>query len=203
LQICHATVAVRDASAVVRASARSSVLLDGTQTNIDLRTRRIQKLSALVAAFQQFVDALRGHVFEAVHVGARSALFSALRDSNGAILPHDIGALQIIVKEFCVRAHGACFLRSIDSALKSMVDEGLQLSLDLRSLLGSQNSETLLTNGGVFANAQQIHAKFHALMTQLCFRVRLTKSSAAAGFIERLDFNSYYLSALVDTGDEM
>jgi hypothetical protein len=43
-----------------------------------------------------------------------------------------------------------------------------------------------------------VHAKFHALMTQLCFRARVTSSDAASGLIQRIDFNEFYLSATID-----
>jgi hypothetical protein len=80
-----------------------------------------------------------------------------------------------------------------------MIDEGLQLALDLRKLLSSTDPDSLLTDGRTYAGAQQIHSKFHALVTQLCFRARVTNSVAASGLIERLDFNSFYLSSMVET----
>jgi len=86
----------------------------------------------------------------------------------------------------------------VDTALKALVEDGLQLALDLGALFSARTAETLLTDGPAYASAQQIHAKFRALMTQLCFRVRVTSSEAAVGFIERVDFNSFYLSNMTE-----
>lgn len=196
-QLSHAATAIKEVSRIIHAGSRSNALTNTTQTNIDLRSRRLQKLSALLMAFQHFVDALRGHVFEAIHVGAKNEMRRALRDSDGDAVPHDIGSLQVIIKRFCASAHTICFLRQQDSALKAMIDEGLQLALDLRRLLSSTDPDSLLTDGQTYAGAQQIHSKFHALVTQLCFRARVTNSVAASGLIERLDFNSFYLSSMV------
>ena len=198
-QLSHAATAIKEVSRIIHAGSRSSALTDTTQTNIDLRSRRLQKLSALLMAFQHFVDALRGHVFEAIHVGAKNEMLRALRDSDGDAAPHDIGSLQVIIKRFCASAHTICFLRQQDSALKAMIDEGLQLALDLRRLLSSTDPDLLLADGQTYAGAQQIHSKFHALVTQLCFRARVTNSVAASGLIQRLDFNSFYLSSMVET----
>lgn len=198
-QLSHAATAIKEVSRIIHAGSRSNALTDTTQTNIDLRSRRLQKLSALLMAFQHFVDALRGHVFEAIHVGAKNEMRRALRDSDGDAVPHDIGSLQVIIKRFCASAHTICFLRQQDSALKAMIDEGLQLALDLRRLLSTTDPDSLLIDGQTYAGAQQIHSKFHALVTQLCFRARVTNSVAASGLIERLDFNSFYLSSMVET----
>jgi|TARA_B110000003_G_scaffold257597_1_gene276054 hypothetical protein len=198
LQIRHAASAVKDVSALVHASSRTRALLDSTQTNLDLRARRLRKLSLLASSFQHFVDALHGHVFEAVHVGARGRLFASLRDDGGNILPRNIDALRDVFDEFCARTYAACFLRPIDTALKALVDDGLQLALELKSLLASSDAESLLEDGLACAAAQQIHSKFHALMTQLCFRARITSSDAAVGFIQRVDFNEFYLGATID-----
>ena len=198
-QLSHAATAIREVSKLIHAGSRSNALTDTTQTNIELRSRRLQKFSSLLMAFQHFVDALRGHVFEAIHVGAKNEMLRALRDSDGDAAAHDIGSLQVIIKRFCASAHTICFLRQQDSALKAMIDEGLQLALDLRKLLSSTDPDSLLTDGRTYAGAQQIHSKFHALVTQLCFRARVTNSVAASGLIERLDFNSFYLSSMVET----
>jgi len=198
-QLSHAATAIKEVSRIIHAGSRSNALTDTTQTNIDLRSRRLQKLSTLLMAFQHFVDALRGHVFEAIHVGAKDEMRRALRDSDGDAVPHDIGSLQVIIKRFCASAHTICFLRQQDSALKAMIDEGLQLALDLRRLLSTTDPDSLLVDGQTYAGAQQIHSKFHALVTQLCFRARVTNSVAASGLIERLDFNSFYLSSMVET----
>lgn len=197
-QIRYAAIAVKEVSALIHASSKSRVLMDSTQTNADLRSRRLRKYSAAVAALQHFVDALHGHVFEAIHVGARQTLFDELRDENGEIIPIGIHATCSVIDRFCAQAHAACFLRPVDTALKALIDDGLQLALDFRALFSSINEETLLADGDVFIAAQQIHAKFHTLMTQLCFRARITSSESARGLIHRLDFNEFYLSAAID-----
>jgi hypothetical protein len=194
LQICHGARAVRACSALLHASSRSNALRNTTQTNLDLRSRRLRKLSLLVTEFQHFIDALYGHVFEAVHLGAGRFLNTHVRDAQGNIVPRDLHDLRAVVQRYCARVHEACFLRHVDTALKALVEDGLQLALDLGALFSARTAETLLTDGPAYASAQQIHAKFRALMTQLCFRVRVTSSEAAVGFIERVDFNSFYLS---------
>lgn len=194
LQICHGARAVRACSALLHASSRSNALRNTTQTNLDLRSRRLRKLSLLVTEFQHFIDALYGHVFEAVHLGAGRFLNTHVRDAQGNIVPRDLHDLCAVVQRYCARVHEACFLRHVDTALKALVEDGLQLALDLGALFSARTAETLLTDGPAYASAQQIHAKFRALMTQLCFRVRVTSSEAAVGFIERVDFNSFYLS---------
>jgi hypothetical protein len=194
LQICHGARAVRACSALLHASSRSNALRNTTQTNLDLRSRRLRKLSLLVTEFQHFIDALYGHVFEAVHLGAGRFLNTHVRDAQGNIVPRDLYDLRAVVERYCARVHEACFLRHVDTALKALVEDGLQLALDLGALFSARTAETLLTDGPAYASAQQIHAKFRALMTQLCFRVRVTSSEAAVGFIERVDFNSFYLS---------
>ena len=194
LQICHGARAVRACSALVHASSRSSALMNTTQTNLDLRSRRLRRLSLLVAEFQHFIDALYGHVFEAVHLGSEHFMTAQIRDARGNVLPRDLRDLRVVVERYCTRVHEACFLRHVDTALRALVEDGLQLALDLHALFSTRTAETLLTDGPTYASAQQIHAKFRALMTQLCFRVRVTSSEAAVGFIERVDFNSFYLS---------
>jgi hypothetical protein len=125
-------------------------------------------------------------------------MFASLRDDEGNILPRDINALRKVFDEFCARAYAACFLRPIDTALKALVDDGLQLALELKSLLAASDAESLLEDGLTCSSAQRIHAKFHALMTQLCFRARITSSDAAVGFVQRVDFNDFYLGATID-----
>ena len=198
LQICHATNAVKDVSTLIQASARWRPLMDASQTSADARERRARKLSLMMAAFRHFVDALSAHVLEAIHIGAKDALFRALRAADGRILPRHIDDIRDVVEDFCVRAHEACFLRPIDSALKALVDEGLQLALDFARALADVDAETLLDDRPTLTRAQNVHAKFHALMTQLCFRARVTSSDAASGLIQRIDFNEFYLSATID-----
>ena len=172
--------------------------MDASQTSADARERRARKLSLMMAAFRHFVDALSAHALEAIHIGAKDALFRALRADDGRILPRHIDDIRDVVEDFCVRAHEACFLRPIDSALKALVDEGLQLALDFARALADVDAETLLDDGPTLTRAQNVHAKFHALMTQLCFRARVTSSDAASGLIQRIDFNEFYLSATID-----
>ena len=172
--------------------------MDASQTSADARERRARKLSLMMAAFRHFVDALSAHALEAIHIGAKDALFRALRAADGRILPRHIDDIRDVVEDFCVRAHEACFLRPIDSALKALVDEGLQLALDFARALADVDAETLLDDRPTLTRAQNVHAKFHALMTQVCFRARVTSSDAASGLIQRIDFNEFYLSATID-----
>ena len=198
LQMCHATNAVKDVSALIHASARWRPLMDASRTSAIARERRARNLSLMAAAFRHFVDAASAHALEAIHIGAKEALFSALRADDGRILPRHVDDIRDVVETFCVRAHAACFLRPVDSALKALVDEGLQLALDFARALSDADVETLLDDGPTLTRAQSVHAKFHALMTQLCFRARVTSSDAASGLIQRVDFNEFYLSAAID-----
>jgi len=198
LQMCHAMNAVKDVSALIHASARWRPLMDASRTSAAARERRARHLSLMAAAFRHFVDAASAHALEAIHIDAKEALFSALRADDGRILPRHVDDIRDVVETFCIRAHAACFLRPVDSALKALVDEGLQLALDFARAVSAADVETLLDDGPTLTRAQSVHAKFHALMTQLCFRARVTSSDAASGLIQRVDFNEFYLSAAID-----
>ena len=198
LQIRHSTVAVKEVSMLIHKSSKSRALMDFTKTSADLRARRLSKFSTMVTAFQHFVDALHGHIFEAVHVGEKKKMFEALRDEKSKVVPDDIRALCKAVETFCAGVHASCFLRPLDTALKTLIDDGLQLALDFSAVFASSDPDTLLEDGDISVNAQKVYAKFHALMTQLCFRARITSSESARGLVARLDFNEYYLSATID-----
>lgn len=198
LQIRHSTVAVKEVSMLMHSSSKSQVITDFTKTSADLRARRLRKFSVMVTAFQHFVDALHGHIFEAVHIGERRKMFEALRDEQSNVVPSDIREVCKIVETFCMGVYASCFLRPLDTALKTLIDDGLQLALDFSAVFASCDPDTLLEDGDIFVSAQKVYSKFHALMTQLCFRARITSSENARGLIARLDFNEYYLSAAID-----
>ena len=170
-----------------------------------LALRRLRRLSLLSSEFRHFASAVESQVGGAVHGAAPAALHAALRRAGTREpKPSDLYQLRDVIVAYATDAHDACLLSARDAPLRSSVDEALQLALDFRAAMRRSPPDRLLSDGGVYAAVQAIHARFKATTGALCGRLREAAADPggalggvsperAAALLARLDFNGFYL----------
>ena len=170
-----------------------------------LALRRLRRLSLLSSEFRHFASAVESQVGGAVHGAAPAALHAALRRAGTREpKPSDLYQLRDAIVAFATDAHDACLLSARDAQLRRSVDEALQLALDFRAAMRRSPPDRLLSDGGVYAAVQAIHARFKATTGALCGRLREAAADPggalggvspgrASALLARLDFNGFYL----------
>ena len=170
-----------------------------------LALRRLRRLSLLSSEFRHFASAVESQVGGAVHGAAPAALHAALRRAGTREpKPSDLYQLRDAIVAFAADAHDACLLSARDAQLRRSVDEALQLALDFRAAMRRSPPDRLLSDGGVYAAVQAIHARFKATTGALCGRLREAAADPggalggvspgrASALLARLDFNGFYL----------
>ena len=170
-----------------------------------LALRRLRRLSLLSSEFRHFASAVESQVGGAVHGAAPAALHAALRRAGTREpKPSDLYQLRDAIVAFATDAHDACLLSARNAQLRRSVDEALQLALDFRAAMRRSPPDRLLSDGGVYAAVQAIHARFKATTGALCGRLREAAADPggalggvspgrASALLARLDFNGFYL----------
>lgn len=170
-----------------------------------LALRRLRRLSLLAAEFGHFMNAIESHVGGAVHGAAGVSLNASLRTPRtNEPKPTDLYELRGAIVSYATDVYDACLLSNRDVPLRFSVDQALQLALDFRAAMRRCPPETLLSDGGVYAAVQAIHARFKATTRALCGRLREAAADPggalggvspgrAAALLETLDYNGFYL----------
>ena len=170
-----------------------------------LALRRLRRLSLLSSEFRHFASAVESQVGGAVHGAAPAALHAALRRAGTREpKPSDLYQLRDAIVAYATDAHDACLLSARDAPLRTSVDDALQLALDFRAAMRRSPPDRLLSDGGVYAAVQAIHARFKAITGALCGRLREAAADPggalgggsperASALLTRLDFNGFFL----------
>ena len=201
----HASSALREAHARVHEAGRAMASRRSHRTRTTPATRRLRRLALLSSEFRHFARAVEAHVGFRVHGAAAGRLAARLRDAKtGAPRPSDLYELRDAMMEHARNAHEGCLLADRDAPLRAAVDDALQLALDFRAALRRCPTESLSSDGGVYATVQTIHARFKMAVRRTCERLREAAADGggalggvspgtAAALLAEIDHNGYYL----------
>ena len=202
----HASSALREAHARVHEAGRAMYSSRGApKLRTTPATRRLRRLALLSSEFRHFARAVESHAGCRVHGAAAGRLAARLRDAKtGAPRPSDLYELRDAMMEHARNAHEGCLLADRDAPLRAAVDDALQLALDFRAALRRCPTESLSSDGGVYATVQTIHARFKMAVRRTCERLREAAADGggalggvspgtAAALLAEIDHNGYYL----------
>ena len=201
----HASSALREAHARVHEAGRAMASRRSHRTRTTPATRRLRRLALLSSEFRHFARAVEAHAGCRVHGAAAGRLAARLRDAKtGAPRPSDLYELRGAMMEHARNAHEGCLLADRDAPLRAAVDDALQLALDFRAALRRCPTDTLLSDGSVYATVQTIHARFKIAVRRTCERLREAAADGggalggvapdtAAALLAEIDYNGYYL----------
>lgn len=203
----HASSALREAHARVHEAGRAmaSRAAGPRAAARAPATRRLRRLALLSSEFRHFARAVEAHAGAKTHGAAASRLAARLRVAGtGSPRPSDLYELRDAMMEYARNAHEGCLLADRDAPLRAAVDDALQLALDFRAALRRCPTDTLLSDGSVYATVQTIHARFKIAVRRTCERLREAAADGggalggvapdtAAALLAEIDYNGYYL----------